>query len=142
LKVYLSVPMIANRSLPRATAMARAIVDAGHTVSSPWVLGPIEKRGVAAVNIFRRDKEAAEASDAIVADVTDPSIGVGMEIMAAYVSGKRVILLAKKGKVTSGMLADMDHKETVEYESEEDVYDLLLQALSHRVGGGPRLRDG
>ena len=122
--------------------MARAIVDAGHAVSSPWGLGPIEKRGVAAVNIFHRDKEAAEASDAIVADVTDPSIGVGMEIMAAYVSGKRIILLAKKGKVTSGMLADMDHKETVEYESEEDVYDLLLQALSHRVGRGPRLRDG
>jgi hypothetical protein len=122
--------MIANRSLPRAAAMARAIVDAGHTISSPWVLGPIERRNVAAVNIFHRDKDATEASDALVADVTDPSIGVGMEIMAAYKSGKRIILLAKKGKVTSGMLADMDHKETVEYEREDDVYLLLLRALS------------
>ncbi len=130
MKVYLSVPMIANRSLPRAAAMARAIVDAGHTISSPWVLGPIERRNVAAVNIFHRDKDATEASDALVADVTDPSIGVGMEIMAAYKSGKRIILLAKKGKVTSGMLADMDHKETVEYEREDDVYLLLLRALS------------
>ena len=121
--------MIANRALPRATEMARAIADAGHTVTSPWVLGPIEKRDGAAVNIFRRDRDATEASDAIVADVTDPSIGVGMEIMAAYKAGKRIILLAKKGKVTSGMLAHMDRREFVEYEAEEDVYPSLLRAL-------------
>jgi hypothetical protein len=53
-----------------------------------------------------------------------------MEIMAAYKAGKRIILLAKKGKVTSGMLVHMDAKETVEYEREEDVYLSLLRALS------------
>ena len=130
MKVYLSVPMIANRALPRAAEMARAIADAGHTITSPWVLGPLEKQDGATVNIFRRDRDATEASDAIVADVTDPSIGVGMEIMAAYKAGKRIILLAKKGKITSGMLVHMDAKETVEYEREEDVYPSLLRALS------------
>ncbi|MDG6956695.1 MAG: nucleoside 2-deoxyribosyltransferase [Nitrososphaerota archaeon] len=127
MKVYLSVPMITNRALPRAKEMARAVADAGHTITSPWVLGPLEKDG--AVNIFRRDKDATEASDILVADVTDPSIGVGMEIMAAYKAGKRIILLAKKGKVTSGMLAHMDRREFVEYEAEEDVYPSLLRAL-------------
>ena len=130
MNVYLSVPMIANRALPRAAEMARAIADSGHTVTSPWVLGPIEKREGAVVNIFHRDKDATEASDAIVADVTDPSIGVGMEIMAAYKAGKRIILLARKGRVTSGMLAHMDRKEVVEYEKDEEVYPLLLRALS------------
>ncbi|MDG6960499.1 MAG: nucleoside 2-deoxyribosyltransferase [Nitrososphaerota archaeon] len=128
MKVYLSVPMIANRALPRAKEMARAIADAGHTITSPWVLGPLEKDR-AAVNIFRRDKDAAEASDILVADVTDPSIGVGMEIMAAYKAGRRIILVARKGRVTSGMLAHMDRKEFVEYEAEEEVYPSLLRAL-------------
>ena len=128
MKVYLSVPMIANRALPRAKEMARAISDAGHTISSPWVLGPLEKDR-ATVNIFHRDKEATEASDILVADVTDPSIGVGMEIMAAYKAGKRIILVAKKGKITSGMLAHMDRREFVEYAEEEDIYPSLLRAL-------------
>ncbi|MDG6920066.1 MAG: nucleoside 2-deoxyribosyltransferase [Nitrososphaerota archaeon] len=129
MKVYLSVPMIANRELQRAKDMARAIADAGHSITSPWVLGPIEKRDGSPVNIFRRDMEAAEASDVLVADVTDPSVGVGMEIMAAHKAGKRIILVTKKGKVISGMLVHMDGKEFVEYDSEEEIYPILLRAL-------------
>lgn len=130
LDVYLSVPMIANRALERARLMARAIEDSGHRVSSPWVLGPLDEQSRAVTDVFERDRTATERSDAIVADVTEPSIGVGMEIMAAYKAGKRIIVLAKKGQVTSRMLAHMDRRELVEYERDEDVYGLLLQALS------------
>lgn len=133
LRVYLSVPMIANRALSRAQLMAKAIADSGHVVSSPWVLGPVESPSPAATNVFRRDTEATEGSDAIVADVTEPSIGVGMEIMAAHKAGRRVILVAKKGKVTSRMLSHMDGKETVEYEEESEIYPALMRLLQ-----GPR----
>ncbi len=122
LKVYLSVPMIANRALERARLMANAIEDAGHEVTSPWVLGPVERSGKSGVNVFVRDMTGAEKSDVIVADITEPSIGVGMEIMVAYKARRRVILLAKKGKVTSRMLNDMDRKETIEYTEENEVY--------------------
>jgi 2'-deoxynucleoside 5'-phosphate N-hydrolase len=128
LKVYLSVPMIANRALPRAQLMAKAIRDSGHEVSSPWVLGPIEHSS-SGVNVFRRDKEGAEECDILVADVTEPSIGVGMEIMAAYEAGRRIILVVKRGKLTSRMLSHMDRKETVEYDSDDDVYPGLIQLL-------------
>ncbi len=130
MKVYLSVPMIANRALPRAQLMAKAILDSGHEVSSPWVLGPIEHSDPGATNVFRRDKEGAENCDVLVADVTEPSIGVGMEIMAAYLARRRIILVTKKGKVTSRMLSHMDRKETVEYDADEDAYRGLMLLLN------------
>ena len=121
--------MIANRALPRAQLMAKAIQDSGHEVSSPWVLGPVEHSNPAAVDVFKRDKKGAEDCDILVADVTEPSIGVGMEIMAAYAARRRIILVAKKGKVTSRMLSHMDRKETVEYDLDEDVYPGLMRIL-------------
>ena len=132
MKVYLSVPMITNRSLDRAKILAKAIEDSGNQVSSPWVLGPIEKSGPNAVNVFQRDKDGAEKCDALVADVSEPSIGVGMEIMAAYKAGKRVVLVVKKGNVTSRMLQHMDKKETVEFESDEEAYEALKALLGRR----------
>jgi hypothetical protein len=129
MEVYLSVPMIANRALDRARTIAKAIEDSGHHVSSPWVLGPIENPNPSQVNVFQRDKDGAERSDVLVADVTEPSIGVGMEIMAAYKAGRRVILLVKRGKVTSRMLQHMDRKETLEYEEESEIYNKLRDVL-------------
>ncbi len=121
--------MIANRALARAKLMARAIEDSGHEVTSPWVLGPIERSGSAEVNVFQRDRNGAEQCDILVADVSEPSIGVGMEIMAAYKMGRRVVLVLKKGRVTSRMLMHMDKKETLEYEEDGEVYGALRRIL-------------
>jgi hypothetical protein len=126
--------MIANRALGRAKMMAKAIQDSGHEVSSPWVLGPIENLDPSAVNVFQRDKAGAEESDILVADVTEPSIGVGMEIMAAYKSGSRIILVEKKGRVTSRMLSHMDRSESVVYEEDDEIYPALRRLL------GPQAR--
>jgi nucleoside 2-deoxyribosyltransferase len=128
LKVYLSVPMIANRTLERARVLERAIKDSGHEVSSPWVLGPIETSS-GGVNIFDRDRRGAENSDAILADVSEPSTGVGMEIMAAYKAKKRVIVVAKRGNRVSQMLMHMDGKELVEFEDNDELYKKLLELL-------------
>lgn len=121
--------MIANRALPRANLMAKAIRDSGHTITSPWVLGELENYDPSVLNIFERDKRGAEESDAIVADVTEPSIGVGMELMAAYKAGKRVIVVVKKGKVTSRMLQHMPSQETLEYHDESEIYAGLRKIL-------------
>ena len=128
MKVYLSVPMIANRALSRAREMARAIADSGNELTSPWVLGQIE--GTASpVNVFQRDRAGSESCDILVADVTEPSIGVGMEIMAAYKEGRRIVLVTKRGNVTSRMLEHMDRRETLEYEDESEVYEGLRRIL-------------
>jgi len=128
-KVYLSVPMIANRSLNRAMLLARVIEEAGYEVTSPWVLGKLETDVVAQVDVFKRDKEGAENCDVLVADVTEASTGVGMEIMAAHKAEKRIVLVARRGKITSRMLMHMQPKEIVEYDDDESLARGLAQAL-------------
>ena len=109
--------------------MARAIRDAGHELASPWNLEPAEVSSPSALNVFERDRVGSETADVMVADVTDPSTGVGMEVMAAYKAGRRIILVRKKGRRISTMLEDMDSKEVVVYGSEQDIYDSLVQLL-------------
>jgi hypothetical protein len=112
--------------------MAEAIRDSGHEVSSPWVLGPPEWQDRSSVDIFERDKLGVERSDAIVADVSRPSIGVGMELMAAYHAGKRIIVTMKRGSVISGMVAFMAPKELIEFDDETDLYS-SLKGLLERI---------
>lgn len=129
MRIYLSVPIVANRDANRARAMAEAIRDSGHEVSSPWVLGPTEQYDNSSVDIFERDRLGVERSDAIVADVSRPSIGVGMELMAAYHAGKRIIVTMKRGSVVSGMVAFMAPKESIEFDDETDLYSSLKSLL-------------
>lgn len=133
-KIYLSVPMITNRSLGRANVIAKAIRDSGHEVASPWVLGPVETKDPGVVNVFQRDRLGVENSDATLADVSQPSTGVGMEIMAAYKARRRIILVAKRGSVVSGMLLHMEGKELVEFEDDDDLYEKVLERLRTSPG--------
>lgn len=133
LKIYLSAPMIANRQLERAKIIAKAISDSGHEVTSPWVLGSVEGVDPSVVNIFERDMGGAERCDAIVADVSQPSIGVGMEIMAAYKAGKRIFLVAMKGSTISRMLLHMKKKTLIEFVDEEALYSNLVRTLKAKA---------
>ena len=129
MKVYLAVPLVSNRNIGRTRLMAKAIRDAGHEIASPWNLDPMEVSIPSAVNVFQRDREGATSADVLVADVTDPSTGVGMEIMAAYGAGKEVIIVSKKGKRISTMLEDMDRKKWLQYGEESEIYEGLVRML-------------
>jgi hypothetical protein len=135
MKVYLSVPLVAGRSLERARLLARAIEDSGNEVSSPWVLGDLG--GDPSTNVFDRDKKGAESCDVLVADVGSPSIGVGMEVMAAYLAGARIVLVSRKGVAVSRMLRHMDRKEFLEYEDLSEVYPSLRELLSTQGSRAP-----
>lgn len=142
MKVYLSVPMIANRSLERAKLMADVIRESGHELVSPWVLGEIERQAQSSVNIFQRDMKGAEGCDVIVADISQPSTGVGMELMAAYKAGRRIITVVKKGSTISRMLAHMDRREAIEFEDEEQLAEGLRNALGRAAGQGQEKAGG
>jgi len=110
--------------------MAKAISDSGHVVASPWNLDPSEVATPSAVNVFERDRLGSESCDIMVADVTHPSTGVGMEVMAAHNAGRRIILVARKGRLVSKMLEDMDGKEWLRYDVETEIYPELLKLLN------------
>jgi len=109
--------------------MAKAIRDSGNVVASPWNLDPMEVSAPSVVNVFERDRTGSENAEVMVADVTDPSTGVGMEVMAAYKAGRRIILVSQRGRRVSKMLEDMDGKERLEYNEESEIYEGLLRML-------------
>jgi len=109
--------------------MAKAIKDSGHEVASPWNLDPNEVSSPSVANVFERDRVGSESADVMVADATDPSTGVGMEVMAAYKAGRRIIIVSKKNKKISKMLEDMNRKERIEYNAEAEIYQKLLGLL-------------
>ena len=130
MKVYLSVPIIANRSAETAKLAAQAIRASGHELASPWVLSDMEVRPSRTVNIFQRDKAAVEQCDAIVADVSRPSTGVGMEVMIAFLARRRIILLAQTGSTITRMLTDMKEAEWVHFGDGPSLLRGLQQKLS------------
>ena len=101
------------------------ISEVGHEVTSPWVLNEDPGLMLPAHDVFKRDLAAVEESDAIVAEVTCPSHGVGMEVMAAYFHGVQIILL-KKGEVgVSRMLTGIPGATVLEYASFEGMSEKL-----------------
>lgn len=137
MRVYLSVPIIANNSLDTAKVIAKAIAASGHELASPWVLTDGEARPSPTVNIFERDTSAVEKCDAVVADVSRPSTGVGMEVMAAHLAGKRIILVAAEGATVSRMLTDMRSAEWVWFSDEGSLVRGLREKLAHQRGASP-----
>jgi len=72
--------------------------------------------------IFERGMNWLKQSDKIIADVNEPSHGVGMEIMYAYNHDIPVIcILNKRNKPLSGMVEGSPHIILIEYETQEDL---------------------
>jgi len=113
----LAVPIIAARDLASARGIAQALVRLGHEVVSPWVLG--ENPGLSSPPefVFSRDVNGVRKCDILVAEVSTPSHGVGMEIMLAHTLGKTVVCLHKPGVRLSRLLRGMPGITLREYDS-------------------------
>ena len=76
--------------------------------------------------IHDRDLKWIDDCDAIVAEVTNPSLGVGYEIRYGIETGKRVLCLKQKnGKKLSAMISGCDFIEIEWYESINDLDEIL-----------------
>jgi len=59
--------------------------------------------------VFQRDVTWIEAADALIAEVSVPSHGVGYEIGYALNAGKRVLCLSREGRKVSKMVSGNPH---------------------------------
>ncbi|MBO3802728.1 MAG: nucleoside 2-deoxyribosyltransferase [Candidatus Brockarchaeota archaeon] len=128
-KVYLSVPIIGGRDLESARQIAHVIERLGHQVISSWVLSPDPGLSLPAKAVYFRDTEAIKRCDALVAEVSFPSHGVGMEIMLAHVLGKKVVCLRKPNSRLSKLVMGMPGAEIIEYDSPTDLEEKLRDLL-------------
>jgi len=127
-KIYLAVPIINYYNQDLTKRLADLILELGFELSSPWVLSGIDI-DISPKEVFVRDTMGVKSSDIILAEISKPSHGVGMEIMLAYMEGKRIILLAKKDVKLSALLEGIKDAVIIRYEDEEELLEKLRKEL-------------
>jgi len=120
---YLSGPIIHTKL--RKDDFYRSVV--GHlesrniSVFAPQFLGPADP-----VEIYTRDIEQVRKCDFLIGEVSNPSLGVGMEIMLAIEIETPVILFRHRdANPLSKMVVGADGKALFEYSSTDDVIQIL-----------------
>ncbi len=83
-------------------------------------------------DIYARDVQWIRESDVLIAEITQPSIGVGYEIAYAEAAGKPILALycLDADKSISAMISGNPHITTLEYECLDHLWPLLDEGLS------------
>lgn len=138
MQVYLAAAMTnPDRDLAIVQALLAFLEAAGHTVPTRHVADP---NGRAADEVLsdrqlaRRDLEWLAASDAVIAEVTTPSHGVGVEVTAAAAAGTPVLLLFRQGARVSRLLRGLEGVESRTYASTEAALDSARSFLAALAG--------
>lgn len=121
--VYLSGPIIHDelRMDDFYSIVVKTLEERGISVFAPQFLPP-----VSAKEIFTRDVEQVRICDVLIAEVSNPSLGVGMEIMLAIELLKPVLLFRhKESKRLSRMVMGAPGTVLSEYSNITEVVDFL-----------------
>lgn len=127
--IYLAVPIIGGRNIELARTIAEIIERLGHEIISDWVIASDPGWGLTPEAVYQRDTKGVRMCDSLVAEVSTPSHGVGMEVMLAHVLGKNAICLYKKGTKLSHLLRGMPGIKIIEYGSFDEVEEGLRACL-------------
>lgn len=73
-------------------------------------------------HIFEKDMEMLRSADVVVAEVSNPSLGVGYEIGTAEKLGKPILCLAQKGIMVSAMITGNPACKVEYYSSVEEAH--------------------
>lgn len=104
----------------------------------PEIKSVVEKKGIDSFvfeiggnpdEIFNRDYEQLKSCDLIIAEVSETSHGVGIEIGMSYCLNLKRILLLEKGKHITKLAQGMPNTTIIEYENLEDLKTKLFSAL-------------
>ena len=121
-------------------AMVDDMLAAGHEIPTAHLARPEVmslERVVEPAEVYQRDVAWIAACDAVVAEVTTPSHGVGYEIAIALQLGKPVLCCHKRGRAVSKMLTGNDSPglEIFEY-NEVDEALAGVRAFLHALESG------
>lgn len=123
MKAYVTTPITHSQDrLALKPAIERSVKRAGFDVFVTIVGGTPEE-------IFERDYRELKDSDVLIAEVSEPSHGVGMEIGLSYELGLKRILLVESGKRITKFAQAMPETDIIEYKTFDEVESLLLSAL-------------
>lgn len=108
MNIYFSGSIAGGRdNLPIYQHIVSRLKARGITVPSAHVADPAVLEHESALSpqaVYRRDVAWVETSDAMIAEVSTPSLGVGYEIAHALHLGKPVLCLYRRGLLMSKMI--------------------------------------
>lgn len=123
------------------TSLYRAIVDAiksagGDVLSEVFVHDAINYGGspLPAEEIYKRDTEMINNCDVVIAEVTNPSLGVGYELAYAEKLARPILCLFNRTSTNklSAMVAGNNYN-TVEYTHPNEITDTVQKFMKNRV---------
>jgi len=131
-RVYVAVPITHGCNRTLAERLIKFLEAEGMNVTSCWVAEEEPKEDLKTPEeVYCRDIAAVSASDAFVAEVSKPSLGIGMELMVAVNKGIPIVCLCENGSSISWMVRGIPSVKIVSYtldcfdEALESVVDLL-----------------
>jgi 2'-deoxynucleoside 5'-phosphate N-hydrolase len=136
MNIYFSCSITGGRAYePVYQAITRALAEDGHEVPTLHLADANVKalEAVASANeVYERDVAWMQACDAVVAEVSTPSHGVGYEIAYSLGIGKPVLCLYQEGQAVSKMITgNSDPRICVRsYGSTEDAIQVMRAFLS------------
>ena len=134
MRVYLCAAMTnADRKLADITALLAAVEEAGHQVPTRHIAAHNAREldlGLTDQELASRDLAWLEAADAVVAEVTTPSHGVGVEVTHAVHVGKPVLVIHREGAVVSRLLTGLPGVQRSTYTTTQNAAELALEFLN------------
>ncbi len=128
--LYLSCSLTGGRQdQPVVAALVARMEALGHRVLTAHLAAEsavAADGGLAPEEVYQRDTAWLRASEAVIAEVSTPSHGVGFEIAYALERGKPVLCLAREGVRVSKMLTGI-RQDGVAFQT----YGAVDEALAH-----------
>lgn len=130
MEIYFSCSITGGRAdQPAYAALVQALQAAGHTVLTATLAAPnVHEEGSnhEAADIYARDVAWLHQCQAVIAEVTTPSHGVGFEIAYAQGLPRPVLCLHAAGRRVSKMLTGNPHITVRAYHTVEEACALAL----------------
>jgi hypothetical protein len=123
MKVYITCPASHTKKRLKLLPIIEKVVKSKGIESFVFKIGGEPK------DIFKRDLSALRSNDILIAEVSERSHGVGIEIGLSYLLGLKRILLIEKGNFVTKLAQGMPDTIIIEYLGEEGLRNKLGKVL-------------
>lgn len=140
-KVYFCGSIRGGRSLqPLYASIVAFLEQRGYViltshVAASDVLDQERRAGATAPGIYERDMRWLAECDLVIAEVSVPSLGVGVEVATAQHLGKPIICLCRADVTLSAMIEGNSGLRLVQYRDEAELMSLLDRELRDQGSG-------
>ncbi len=137
MNIYFAASIAGGRAyLETYRLMVGFLQEQGHRVLTEHIIADDvlqQESHLTAEQIYRRDMEWLANCDAFIAEISNPSLGVGYEICMALNRGKKVLCLYQKGLFISRMIIGNDRLglTIAEYATTAEWQDKICQFLAN-----------